>query len=198
MTLRRDHSSYAPRRARRTTDDGAVRIPAALPDALEQLAAEHRAIRALVTTLADSTEDDGRARREALHVLRVSLRVHARLEEAIFYPAFAAAARTADDEVAIYAAEIEHQIVLDALDRLDGTPVPTTEFRALAKVLRDLVSHHARESEQTLFPRARQLLPVSTLASMAAEMHSLREVFVGEPIAAPPRAPIIEAVRREA
>lgn len=198
MTVRRDHSSYVSGRARRTTADPAVTVSAAPPDVLEQLSTEHRAIHALGRTLVDSDEGDGRARRDVLHALRVSLRVHARLEEAILYPAFAAAVRTADDEVTIYAAEIEHQMMLDTLDRLDGTPVGTTEFRALAKVLCDLVSHHARESERTLFPRARRLLPISALACMAAEMQSLREAFVGEPVSTAARAPIIDAIRRQA
>jgi hemerythrin-like domain-containing protein len=79
------------------------------------------------------------------------LRVHAAIEEELFYRALAR--ELEDDEPVKYAVE-EHAVVKRLLDDLEGMKPSEDTFHAKYKVLSELVRHHVREEEGQIFPAA--------------------------------------------
>ena len=53
---------------------------------------------------------------------------------------------------------------------LGRTDPSTDPFAAKAKVLKDLIEHHAEEEEEEMFPRARKLLPKEELAELGVRL----------------------------
>ena len=144
-------------------------------DAIALLKDDHQQVRALLGEL-EQTTDRAVARREKLLAsIEQELTMHTRIEEEIFYPAFRDAARKKDDGKLYFEALEEHHVVDLVLPEIKGTGVESEQFAAKAKVLKDLVEHHAEEEETEMFPRARKLLTRDELLRLGAEMTQLKE-----------------------
>jgi len=139
-------------------------------DAITLLKADHQKVRALLGDLTESSERATTKREELLAEIERELKIHATIEEQIFYPAFRDAAEKADDRKLYFEAVEEHHVVDTVLLELKGTEAGSEPFAAKAKVLEDLVEHHAREEEREMFPRARKLLGRGELARLGEEL----------------------------
>jgi len=144
-------------------------------DALSLLTQEHTEAREALEKLSESTERAVVTRKETLAEVGPALWIHMQIEEDIFYPAFERAMKKHDDEVMSLEARAEHQAAKTALARLEGCELDSTEFRAMAKVVNDLVHHHASEEEKEMFPRARKLMNQEELAELGAQMAAAKE-----------------------
>lgn len=154
---------------------GKSKPPAAQRDAIALLEADHVEARTLLEQLSESRESAPARRQTILAKVARALWTHMAIEEDIFYPAFDEAGRSADDEVRGLEAHAEHQSAKDVLEKLERCDPATTEFRALAKVLYDLVDHHAEEEEGEMFPRAKTLLGKERLMELGAELESAKK-----------------------
>ena len=139
-------------------------------DAITLLKADHQKVRALLGELTESSERATTKRGELLAEIERELKIHTTIEEQIFYPAFRDAAEKADDRKLYFEAVEEHHVVDTVLPELKGTEVGSEAFAAKAKVLKDLVEHHAREEEREMFPRARNLLGRGELVRLGEEL----------------------------
>ena len=80
----------------------------------------------------------------------------------IFYPAYKAAVSKREDTKLYHEALEEHHVVDTVIAEIKSCDSGSEEFSAKAKVLKDLVEHHAEEEEKQMFPRARSLDPSAT------------------------------------
>jgi hemerythrin-like domain-containing protein len=156
------------RRGTRTSSRASARR--SHPDAITLLKKDHAEARKLLKQLSTSRESAAARRAGILRKVAAALWTHMQIEEAIFYPAFDAAGKTSDDEVRGIEAHEEHGAAKTALRKLEKCDPSTTEFRALAKVLYDLVDHHADEEEDEMFPRARKLFGAARLDELGEEL----------------------------
>lgn len=143
-------------------------------DAITLLKDDHKQVRALLGELDETTEKAGDKRERLLATIEQELTIHTRIEEEIFYPAFRDAARKKDDGKLYFEALEEHHVVDMVLPEIKGTRVESEQFAAKAKVLKDLVEHHAEEEETEMFPRARKLMTRDELLRLGAEMARLK------------------------
>src|SRR6185436_9894795 len=143
-------------------------------DAITLLTDDHKQVRALLGELDETTEKAGDKREKLLATIEQELTIHTRIEEEIFYPAFRDAARKKDDGKLYFEALEEHHVVDMVLPEIKGTRVESEQFAAKAKVLKDLVEHHAEEEETEMFPRARKLMTRDELLRLGAEMAQLK------------------------
>ena len=83
-----------------------------------------------------------------------ALRVHATIEEEIFYPAYLEA--THDTEIH-HEAEIEHQGAKRLIDEIESTGPDDDHFEARISVLQEMIRHHVKEEERSggMFGKAR-------------------------------------------
>jgi hemerythrin superfamily protein len=144
-------------------------------DAIALLKDDHQQVRALLGELEETTDKAASKREKLLGSIEQELTIHTRIEEEIFYPAFREAARKKDDAKLYYEAVEEHHVVDMVLPEIKGTGVESDQFAAKAKVLKDLVEHHAEEEETEMFPRARKLMTRDELLRLGVEMARLKE-----------------------
>ena len=102
------------------------------------------------------------------------LKVHTQIEEEIFYPAYREASRKKDDQKLYYEALEEHHVVDLVLPEMnDGEN--NEELKAKAKVLKELVEHHAGEEEKEMFPRAKSSSARKSSAPRRADAATQRD-----------------------
>ena len=152
-------------RARKTQDK----------DAIALLKEDHQKVRALLSELEDTTEQASAKREKLLAAIEQELTIHTKIEEEIFYPAFRDAAEKKDDKELYYEAVEEHHVVDLILPEIKETDADSEEFGAKAKVLKDLVEHHAEEEETEMFPRAQKLMDREELIRLGGELAQAKE-----------------------
>ena len=145
-------------------------------NAIDLLKADHQKVRELLTQLSETTSRATKRRGELLEKIRLELEVHTTIEEEIFYPAFREAGKKGDDEEMYFEALEEHRAAGDlVLPDLLSTEVTSEKFAGRAKVLKELVEHHAEEEEKEMFPRARQLLDKDMLRELGERMMARKQ-----------------------
>ena len=144
-------------------------------DAIALLKEDHEKVRGLLASLEKAT---GARREKLLTQIDQELKVHTTIEEEIFYPAFREAAKKKDDMVMIYEAVQEHHMVDVALPEA-GEGEDNEDLKAKAKVLKELVEHHADEEESDMFPRARKLFDRSELRDLGERMAERKKELQG-------------------
>ena len=136
-------------------------------DAISLLKDDHQKVRKLLKELDDTTTRAEKTRPELLATIAMEIRVHSAIEEEIFYPAFKAAGDKADDGKMYFEALEEHRAAGElVLPDLLETDVTSDQFSGRAKVLKELIEHHAGEEEDEMFPRARELLSKEELVAL--------------------------------
>jgi hypothetical protein len=78
------------------------------------------------------------------------LKVHAAIEEELFYPAVR---DTIDDTDLVAEAEIEHRSIATLVEYIELLSPDDVKYRASFRVLGDYVVHHVREEETEMFPQ---------------------------------------------
>ena len=150
--------------------------------AIELLKKDHEKVRGLLGELAETTNRASKGRAELLEKIALELKVHTKIEEEIFYPAFREAGEKSDDEKMFFEAMEEHRAAGDlVLPDLLATEVETDQFGGRAKVLKELVEHHADEEEKEMFPRARELLGLDALRELGERMQARKEELMADP-----------------
>jgi hemerythrin-like domain-containing protein len=149
-------------------------------DAIALLTSDHETVRELLSQLEETTDRGTKKRMDLLQKLGVEIRVHARIEEEIFYPAYKAATKSKEDAKLFFEAAEEHGLVDIVLPALEDTDPTTEPFGAKAKVLKDLIEHHAEEEESEMFPKAKKLLGKERLKELGAEMEARKEELTAE------------------
>ena len=126
-------------------------------DFLVTLQAEHDTLRSLFLEMENTTDRAKKKRQQLLNDIEAALRPHAKWEEFHFYPAFKE--RADRDGLKTHAeAVIEHQAVeLTVLPEVKASDIESPKFAGAAKVLGEMVDHHATEEETTMFKMARKL-----------------------------------------
>ena len=151
-------------------------------NAIELLKDDHKKMRGLLSDLEATTKRGVKTRTSLLENIARELAVHAAIEEEIFYPAFKAAAEKSDDDAMVFEALEEHRAAEDlVLPDLQKTDPASDQFSGRAKVLKELIEHHAGEEEKEMFPRARQLLDAAQLRELGEAMAERKRQLVAHP-----------------
>ena len=139
-------------------------------DAIALLKTDHKKVRLLLETL-DKTDAPAR-RTKLLSQIETEIKVHATIEEEIFYPAFKRKAEESEEMEMFFEAKEEHGLVDIMLPKVKSSNPSSDEFAARAKVLKDLVVHHAKEEEKEMFRAAKNLFDKDELKALGARMQT--------------------------
>lgn len=143
---------------------------AAPKDAIALLKADHEAVSML---FAEYEKTRSVPNKKALVAeICTALTVHAQIEEEIFYPAVKLALK---DKQLVPEATVEHATVKDLIAQLEGAEPDGEIYDAKVKVLSEYVTHHVKEEQNEMFPKAKATsLDMAELgAQMAARKHEL-------------------------
>lgn len=139
-------------------------------DAIALLKKDHKTVRELLEEFEKATAPNRRA--QLFEKINEELKAHTTVEEEIFYPAYRDAATKKEDRKLFFEAAEEHGLVDQVLAQLRAGNPASDSYAAKAKVLKDLVEHHAEEEEDEMFPRARKLLDKSQLLELGAKIEA--------------------------
>ncbi len=150
-------------------------------DATKLLTQDHDKVRKLLKEHAETSGRASKSRTELLQKIALELKIHTTIEEEIFYPAFREARRDAENEKIYFEALEEHRAAGDlVLPDLQKTPVDSEKFGGRAKVLKELVEHHADEEEDEMFKRARKIFPEDELEALGAQLETRKKELMKE------------------
>jgi hemerythrin superfamily protein len=137
-----------------------------MASAIDLLKADHQKVKKLLAELVGTTNRAGKTRTKLLAEIKKELQIHTTVEEEIFYPEFK---RTdgSEHETLYHEATEEHRavdkLVLPDLEKADPT---SHAFHGRARVLQELIEHHAEEEEQEMFPKAAKTLSNEQLGDL--------------------------------
>jgi hemerythrin superfamily protein len=145
-------------------------------DAIALLKQDHQLVRQLLSDLEGTTSRAAKKRTDLLRKIELNLKAHTTIEEEIFYPAFKDAGTKSDDDKMYFEALEEHRAAGDlVLPDLLRTDPSGEKFSGRAKVLKELVEHHADEEEKEMFPRAKNILSKDELMTLGQLMQSRKQ-----------------------
>jgi len=108
------------------------------------------------------------------------LKLHAAMEEHIFYPA----ARSCTDSYQMDEADEEHHVAKILVAEIEGMKNSDAHYDAKFKVLAESVRHHIKEEENTIFPRVKSA--DLDLVALGQEMLSLRRKLMQQGVPTSP------------
>jgi hemerythrin-like domain-containing protein len=115
------------------------------------LKADHRDVKKMLTSLADS--DEGAAREKMAREVSESLTLHMQIEESLLYPLVARNVGKEDAEEA----DIEHGLARDGVAKMSEL-VAKPGFGAAVEMLKAGIIHHVEEEETELLPELKSAL----------------------------------------
>ena len=139
-------------------------------DAIALLKEDHKKVKGLLSQLEKTTERGADRRKTLLARIEEEITAHTTIEEEIFYPAYRDAVRKKDDRELYQEALEEHHVVDLVMPEIKEADPAGEVFGAKAKVLKELIEHHAEEEEKEMFPRARKALGAAELKELGARM----------------------------
>jgi len=155
-------------------------------DGLQLLAADHRKVESLFEAFEGAS--GGAAKEKLVKQICTELKVHAQIEEEIYYPEIRGKVEEADlDE-----AYVEHDSAKLLINELEAAEPDEAFYDAKVKVLSELIEHHVEEEEkqrENLFQQTRAAdIDLEALGTqLAARKAELTELAQSEGL--PPAAP---------
>src|SRR4051812_25639563 len=136
-------------------------------DPLDVLVADHRRFQSLLAAMAAASSASMAQRAQLFLRLKRSLAAHALAEENVVYPMLQNAADADQNARQLYAEHAEMKVLLFKLER---ALTNETDWSDGVSRLTDLIVGHARQEEETEFPRLRESLEKSQQAPLAAKI----------------------------
>lgn len=146
-------------------------------DAIKLLKDDHDKVRDLFEQLMDTTERATKTRKKLIDEIAKEIKIHTTIEEEIFYPAFRDAIEEKEKKKMFHEALEEHHVVDLVLPEVRDADPSTVKFAAKAKVLKELVEHHADEEEKEMFKAARKVLDKEQLRDLGEKMEARKKVL---------------------
>jgi len=152
-------------------------------DPIAMLKEDHDEVKALFDKFesAKSASPKIKAARQAI----MELKIHAAIEEEIFYPAFGQHEKQYED--ILLEGEEEHHVQHVLIGELDGMDDNDEHFDAKFTVLAENVRHHIKEEETEMLPKAAKM-PGALLTDLGEQMKERKEALKKELAKAPQHA----------
>jgi DNA phosphorothioation-dependent restriction protein DptG len=139
------------------------------------LKADHKLVADILEKLEKTTERAVKTRQELFEKLNQELGAHAYAEEKVLYPAVKEIDGARD--LGFEAVE-EHHVVKILLEELAAMPPDSEVWTAKLAVLKENVSHHVKEEEQELFPKARKAMSREEAEELGARIEEEKANFL--------------------
>src|ERR1700758_4833042 len=118
-------------------------------NAFDVLEEDHREVEEWFDEYDELTDSDEDRKTELAEKICLALKVHAQIEEEIFYPQ--AREATKDNDL-IDEAVVEHATVKNLIGEIEAMEVGEQLYDAKIRVLGEMVKQHIKEEEEELFP----------------------------------------------
>jgi hemerythrin-like domain-containing protein len=154
--------------------NGRSRSATKTKDVIALLKEDHANVREMLDKLVLGKSRTQDSRHQLFTEIEMELELHARVEEELVYPAFLEIVEKSERHLFFEARE-EHALVRRVIDEMDAGSPDDEEFAARAKVLKELVEHHAKEEEREMFPLLKSETEPERLREMGAEVEARKQ-----------------------
>lgn len=137
-------------------------------EALNFLKHQHREVEALFKKALEVKEPTERL--NLFKQIDRNLRLHAIIEEEIFYPELKRRVEKSQERLEVAEAYEEHGLVKITIESLEKLDPATEQFQAKLVVLSDLVQHHVDEEESTMFKMAHHVFEKPELEELGTRL----------------------------
>ena len=122
-------------------------------DAIALLKADHAAVAELFGKYEAAKRED--QKNSIARKICDELKVHATIEEEIFYPELRAAKQEQEVDSMLNEADVEHDGAKKLIAEIEASDASNDLFDAQIKVLSEYIKHHVKEEQSEIFPEAR-------------------------------------------
>ncbi len=135
------------------------------------LEADHKRVKALFKRF-EHTENK-KVKGSIVETILKELRVHTKAEEAVIYPEL----RKAIEEDMMDEADVEHHVAKGLMHELSTMKAGDDHYDAKVTVLGELIDHHVKEEEDSIFPKARKSKKMDTQTITARLIEKKKELM---------------------
>jgi hemerythrin superfamily protein len=144
-------------------------------DALKLLKEDHKNVKTLFGEVESLGDRAAAQRKKLFQRIDRELTVHAKIEETIFYPEFRKNAGNNEEKDEVLEAYEEHKIVKTLIGELEDLDPKDETYRPKLNVLKEMVDHHVKEEEGTMFPMARKIFDKEELNELGDRLMTAKE-----------------------
>jgi hemerythrin-like domain-containing protein len=137
-------------------------------EATNLLKHQHREVEALLKKALEAKEPTERM--NLFKQIDRNLRLHAIIEEEIFYPELRRRLEKSQERLEVAEAYEEHNLVKITIEGLEKLDPGSEQFQAKLVVLADLVQHHVDEEEGTMFKIAHHVFDKPELEEVGSRL----------------------------
>jgi hemerythrin superfamily protein len=148
-----------------------------MPIILNLLKEDHKEVSELLEQMCETTERAAKKRQQLFEQMKTALLAHSHAELQCFYKPLL---EKGDDPDALLEAEVEHQVVERLLMDIEQTDASDEKWLAKVTVLSELVEHHVKEEEKTIFKLARETFEKNELEQMSEPFEQAKEQEVAQ------------------
>jgi hemerythrin superfamily protein len=143
-------------------------------DALKLLKEDHKTVKALFAEVEALSDRAASQRAKLFGRIDRELTMHAKVEETIFYPEFKRRTQDSEERQEVLEAYEEHAIVTNLLHELEHLEAKDETYKPKLTVLKELVNHHVKEEEGTMFKMARKLFEKDELDEIGVRIEEAK------------------------
>jgi len=147
----------------------------ASPSAIEVLEEDHREVEKWFDEYDELEDKDDDRKADLAEQICLALKVHAQVEEEVFYPQAREATKEND---LIDESLVEHATVKNLIREIEAMEVGDELYDAKIRVLGEMVKHHIKEEEEELFPELE--LAKIDLKAVGKELAERKEELMSE------------------
>lgn len=145
------------------------------PDAIALLTEDHKKVKKLFKEFEKVKEGSVEDKVALVQQVLTELKVHAAIEEEIFYPAVRDAI---DDDDLMNEAEVEHDSAKDLISQIESMEPEDPMYDARFSVLGEYVNHHVEEEQEEMFAKAKKAKV--DLKAIGEELMARKESLLAE------------------
>lgn len=143
-------------------------------DAIALLRADHAKVNDLFDQF-EKARDDAHKLKLA-QTICMELKIHAQIEEEIFYPA--TRAELTGEEDLLDEAEVEHASAKELIAQIEAGSPDDDKWEAKVTVLGEYIKHHVKEEQSEMFPKVRKTQ--LDLKGLGEQLAARKEELSGE------------------
>lgn len=144
-------------------------------DALKLLKEDHKKVKTLFGEVEELGDRASTQRSKLFQQIDRELTVHSKIEETIFYPEFRKRAQDSEEREEVLEAYEEHNIVKTLIGELENLDPKDETYKPKLSVLKEMVNHHVKEEEGTMFKMAREIFDKEELDEIGERLMEAKE-----------------------
>jgi len=132
---------------------------------------DHKLVAALLKKLSTTNKRALKARQKGFAEFKKAFFLHKNFEENFFYPALR---EKKDVQDLVLEAYEEHTVADHIISALEALPYDDITWIAKISVLQEAISHHVKEEEKSLFPKAKKILSKDDVQILTEQLERLK------------------------